>query len=289
MNIRKILLEDNLLKLEELDNTWQNHPIFELQMVIAKADWGPFFADNTFYLGLTDTPLIQLNDLKLKEAKIDPDLVIFARRHRSEAARPAFLTHSTGNWGAKAEYGGDPHELSKTSALLLKAAFNTLSTQRHIKEMEDFTVDIEVTHHGPTSIEKPLIFLELGSSEKEWEIEKAGKVVAHSTFHACLTYSKMLENNIKYPTTIGLGFGGTHYAPQFRKLISMHNIALSFICPKYYIQDLDKIIIQQMISNTHEKVDSFIVDWKGTNSADKKHLIPLLEEFDVPIKKTKEY
>ena len=44
-----------------------------------------------------------------------------------------------------------------------------------------------------------------------------------------------------------------------------------------------------MIKNTLEKVDYFIVDWKGTNSDDKKHLIPLLEEFEVPIKKTKEF
>jgi len=154
--------------------------------------------------------------------------------------------------------------------------------------MLDFAVDIEVTHHGPTTIEKPIIFLELGSSEKEWEIEQAGKVVAHSTIHTCLEYSKMLENE-EYLPKIGLGFGGTHYAPQFRKLVDMRNIAISFICPKYYIQDLDKRIIQQMIENTVEKVGFFIIDWKGTNSADKQHLIPLLEEFDIPIRKTKEF
>ena len=44
-----------------------------------------------------------------------------------------------------------------------------------------------------------------------------------------------------------------------------------------------------MVENTFEKVDYFIIDWKGTNSADKKHLIPLLEEFDIPIKKTKDF
>lgn len=287
MNIRKVLLEDTLLNFEELEHNWQNHPLLELKRVIAKADWGPFFAGNAFYLGLTDSPLIQLNGLKLQDTKIDPDLIIFASRHRSETARPAFLTHPTGNWGSEAEYGGNPHELSKTSALLLKAAFNTLSTQRHIKSMWGFAVDIEVTHHGPTTIEKPLIFMELGSSENEWGIEHAGKVVAHSTFHTCLTYSKMLEEEGSHPK-IGLGFGGTHYAPQFRKLIDERNVALSFICPKYYIQDLDKKMIQQMIDNTREKVDFFIVDWKGTNSEDKKHLIPLLEEFNIPIKKTKE-
>jgi hypothetical protein len=38
-----------------------------------------------------------------------------------------------------------------------------------------------------------------------------------------------------------------------------------------------------------EKVDYFIIDWKGTNSEDKKHLVPLLEKFDIPIRKTKSF
>ena len=88
---------------------------------------------------------------------------------------------------------------------------------------------------------------------------------------------------------IGLGWGGTHYAPNFHRLILNSNVAMSFICPKYYIQELNKDLIAQMIDNTLESVDYFIIDWKGTNSEDKKHLIPLLEEFDIPIKKTKEF
>ena len=57
----------------------------------------------------------------------------------------------------------------------------------------------------------------------------------------------------------------------------------------FVIQNLDKSMIQQMISNNIEPIDCFIIDWKGTNSADKQHLLPLLEEFDIPIKKTKDF
>jgi len=152
----------------------------------------------------------------------------------------------------------------------------------------NFSVDIEVTHHGPTTIEKPSIFLELGSSEEEWNLKEAGKVVAHSSFLTCIEYSERVKKS-KYRPKIGVGFGGTHYAPQFRKLIDMNNMALSFICPKYHIHTLDQKIIEQVIQNTVEKVDFFIIDWKGTNSADKSHLIPLLEEFNIPIKKTKDF
>jgi hypothetical protein len=43
-----------------------------------------------------------------------------------------------------------------------------------------------------------------------------------------------------------------------------------------------------MVNNTLEKVDYFIIDWKGTNSEDKRYLLPMLEDFNIPIKKTKE-
>ncbi len=285
MNIRDKFLGDNLLTFEQLDTKWHDNPVFELKMVLAKQDWGPFFHENQIYIGLTDSPLIQLNDLKLSETVIEPDLLIFASRHRSETAYPAFLAHTTGNWGKEANFGGNPNEISKASALLLREAYHALLFQRHIKEMENFAVDIEVTHHGPTALEKPLVFMELGSSEEEWKIEKAGLTVAHAILYTCIEYAELLKKN---RPKVAIGFGGTHYAPQFKKLLETKFVAVSFICPKYYIQDLTKEIVEQMVSNNLEPVDMFLIDWKGTNSADKQHLIPILEEFDIPIKKTKE-
>ena len=127
--------------------------------------------------------------------------------------------------------------------------------------------------------------MELGSSEKEWRIEKAGELMARALIETCFKYLELKSNEY---TKIGVGFGGTHYAPQFKKLISEKNVAISFICPKYFVKELDENMIKQMLNNTLEDVDYFIIDWKGTNSADKQHLIPLLENFEVPIKKSKE-
>lgn len=286
MTMRNVFLKDKLMKFDELNDSWHDHPILQLKEVIAMKDYGPFFKDNHIYLGLTDSPLIHLDDLMLQSSNLKVDLLIFASRHRSEAGKPAFLTHSTGNWNDEAKYGGNPKEISSTSAILLKSALNNLIAQNRIKNIEGFKVDMEVTHHGPTILEKPLIFMELGSSEEEWEIEDAAKVVAHAILNTCYDYAVMME---KKPPKIGIGFGGTHYAPQFRKLVTNSNVAISFICPKYYIQNLDDALIKQMIAKTHETVDFFIIDWKGTNSDDKSHLMPLLEKYDVPIKKTKDF
>jgi len=277
MNIRNRFLNSQSVEFEKVNFTWHNNRVFKL-----KCD----LIENDIYLGLTREVLIFLNDLKLDESELKPDYLIFASRHTSKTARPAFLVHTTGNWSKDAEFGGAPYDLSKTSALLHKAGFISLIEQIFPPLLTKFSLDIEVTHHGPTILDKPLIFMELGSSKAEWKMGAAGELLTNTIVN---TIYKFLKFKLESNQIVGLGFGGTHYAPNFHRLIKNKDIAISFICPKYHIQGLDKELIKKMIDNTSEQVDYFIIDWKGTNSEEKKHLIPLLEEFDIPIKKTKDF
>lgn len=277
MNIREKFLNSKVYNFEETDFSWHKHPVFKLKGI---------FKENEILIGLTKEPLIFLNDLKLDESELNPDLLIFASRHTSKTARPAFLVHTTGNWGEDADFGGNSQDLSKTSALLHKAGFVSLIEQEFSPQLAEFSIDVEVTHHGPTILEKPLIFMELGSSTEEWNINDAGKLLSNGIINTIFKYLDLAE---KKSDNICLGFGGTHYAPNFNRLIKSKNVAISFICPKYYVQQLNKDLISKMINNTLEKVDYFLIDWKGLNSSQKLHLIPLLEEFEIPIKKTKEF
>jgi len=287
MNIRSKLINSKAFIFEETEYFWHKNPLFEFKGFSGKSEESLNFNADQIYLGLTKESLIFLNDLNLGKSALNPDLIIFASRHRSEAQRPAFLAHLTGNWSSKAEFGGNPRELSLASALLFKAGFlSLLENSKICTVLANFSTDIEVTHHGPTTLEKPLIFMELGSTKEEWSIDEAGEVVANSIINAIYKYLDFKEKKDQY---IGLGFGGTHYAPNFQRLVINSNVAMSFICPKYYIQELNRDLIAQMIENNLESVDYFIIDWKGTNSEDKKHLVPLLEEFDIPIKKTKDF
>ncbi len=287
MNIRSKLINSKAYDFEKTEYFWHKNPLFEFKGFSGKSEESLNFNVDQIYLGLTKESLIFLNDLNLGKSALNPDLIIFASRHRSEAQRPAFLAHLTGNWSSKAEFGGNPRELSLASALLFKAGFlSLLENSKICTVLVNFSTDIEVTHHGPTTLEKPLIFMELGSTKEEWSIDEAGEVVANSIINAIYKYLDFKEKKDQY---IGLGFGGTHYAPNFQRLVINSNVAMSFICPKYYIQELNRDLIAQMIENTLESVDYFIIDWKGTNSEDKKHLVPLLEEFDIPIKKTKDF
>lgn len=286
MNIREIFLKSKVFQINNSNKEWHNNPLYKFENPQIKNKRHNKLTEHELYLGLTDVPLIFLNDLKIHNSEINPDILIFASRHRSQAERPAFLVHTTGNWSKKSEFGGNSNEISNSSAILLKAGFLSLVEQVHNSSLTNFSLDIEVTHHGPTALDKPLIFIELGSSEKEWQIKEAGEVVASAIIQ---TIDKYLKLKREGKQQVAIGFGGTHYAPQFKKLIMEKNLAISFICPKYFIQNLNKKMIEQLINNNLEKIDFFIIDWKGTNSTDKKHLIPLLEDFNIPIQKTKDF
>ena len=286
MNMREVFLNSKQYSFIDTGAIWRENPLFKLEKSSFEGKYDNYLNENHIFLGLTTEPLILLEKLKIGETNFTPDLIIFASRHRSKTARPAFLVHSTGNWGKNADFGGKPQDLSNTSALLHKAGFESLREQIEKFKIPDFSLDMEVTHHGPTTLDIPLIFMELGSSKQEWLIKEAGELVANAIVSAVFKYLFFKEEKTQQ---IGLGFGGTHYAPNFNRLITNNNIALSFICPKYHIQELNENLIKLMINNTLEKIDYFIVDWKGTNSQDKKHLIPLLEEFDIPIRKTRSF
>jgi len=284
--MREVFLYSKNYNFIETDTKWQDYSIFSLEKLSFEGKYANFFNENQIFLGLTTEPLIFLNELKFNNPKFNPDLIIFASRHTSMTARPAFLVHTTGNWSNNTDFGGNPQDLSKTSALLHKAGIESLREQIEKFNIPDFSLDMEVTHHGPTQLDFPLVFMELGSSEQEWLIKEAGELVANAIVNAVFKYRDFRDGKTQQ---VGLGFGGTHYAPNFNRLITNNNIALSFICPKYYIQELNESLIKMMINNTLEKIDHFIVDWKGTNSQDKRHLIPLLEEFDIPIRKTRSF
>ena len=284
--MRNKFLNSKIFNFKETTTIWHENPVFILDDVTFGNKKDEFLNNNQIYLGLTDKPLIFLENLNFIDIKLKPDILIFASRHTSKTARPALLVHTTGNWGSNTDFGGKPRDLSKTSALFHKAGFVSLKDQITLLIDPIFSLDIEVTHHGPTTLEIPLIFIELGSSKHEWIIDEAGELVANAIINSIFKYLYLKEDKKQQ---VGLGFGGTHYAPNFNRLVTNNDVAMSFICPKYYIQELDEKLIELMINNTLERVDYFIIDWKGTNSDDKKHLIPLLEKFEIPIKKSKDF
>jgi len=285
-NVRDKLLISEKYEFRQSEYDWHTNPLFILDKIHSNKAEIDLLKTHNIYLGQTNQRLIFLDNLGNCKPKLEFDFLIFASRHKSKSARPSFLVHVTGNWSGDVRYGGAKKELCHASALLLKAGYLSFKNHRKTQVTNNYSIDIESTHHGPTSLDVPLLFMELGSSPKEWSTTDAGVLVSNSIINAICRYLDFLK---KENQEIAVGFGGTHYSPQFQKLVEQNEIAISYICPKYYIKYLDEDLINQMLNKNVEKIDYFIIDWKGTNSNQKSYLMDLLEPFNIPIKKSKDF
>ncbi len=208
------------------------------------------------------------------EQYFEAEVFVFCSRHRAQSGRPALLVHSTGNFGADVSFGGAPEQLSVSVASLVSTALLRLKNERDQRSMEEFDVTLEVTHHGPTSMNTPMLFIELGSDESHWQNTEGAKAVAAAAMD-CIRAP--IENEAS------IGFGGTHYASKFNKLVLERNARIGHIAPKYALDDLSPPLVHQMLSRSRETVTRAIIDWKGTNAEQKGRLFPILEECDLEV------
>ena len=224
----------------------------------------------------TKRDMIYCNHL---EDHFEAEAFIFCSRHRAESAKPALLVHSTGNLGTEALFGGNPQEVSVSAPSLVSVALQSLYNERLERGLDEFDVSLEVTHHGPTSMETPLVFIELGSNEEYW-VHKDGARAVAAAIMECVKKPLGEESAI--------GFGGTHYASKFNKLVLEKGYKMGHMAPKYAVNDLTLDVVKQMVSRTHGKVSRAIVDWKGMNAENKAHIFPILEQAGLEIIRDKD-
>lgn len=208
------------------------------------------------------------------------DFIIFASKHKSEKKQKTFSIHAPGNW-RNADFGGENQKICKTSALFQKQMFEKLKSNSEKYELKDYEITLECTHHGPL-INKPCIFIEIGSSETEWKSRKAAFVVAK-------TISETIEQFKENPyNEIAIGIGGPHYCPNFNKIQLNSNIAISHILPQYALP-LSEEMVKQALEKTDEEVDFALLDWKGLGNAEqRKQALGVLDKLYVRYKKTSE-
>jgi len=212
--------------------------------------------------------------------EIEPDykaeFYLYASTHKSEKGTPALTAHFPGNWGS-ADFGGNPKTLNTAYACKLKQILKLLDIGN--KELGlNWEVNAEVDHHGPTPQDGnlPLIFVEIGSTQKEWVNPVAGKIVASAMFKALIRPVEKFEAYI--------AFGGGHYAPAFgdyilgKKLLDGKEIAISHICPKYRVDELDESVILQAVKKTIEPVEGALIDWKGLSQEQREKIVSILDK-----------
>ena len=208
------------------------------------------------------------------DSEIEADMFLFATRHKSEKGTPSLSVHSPGNWKS-ADYGGNEKELALCPASYLKKAVGLLKKNNTI----GFDVIQECTHHGP-SLKKPCLFIEIGSTEKEWVRDDAGKIISRVIIELLTTPTIECES--------AFGIGGLHTTPNFKKIQLNSDIAVGHVCPKYNLVNLDKEMILQALEKTKPKSGIVIVDWKGLGEH-KERIKTILDEMKIEWKRTQDY
>ncbi len=235
------------------------------------------FGNYDFYLRNEEI----ISDENLDHEKINKyDFIIFASKHRSESEEKTLSVHAPGNW-RQADFGGQSGKICPTSAQFLKQIFEKLNSNAEKYKLKDYKITLECTHHGPL-INKPCVFIEIGSTENEWRDRRAGFVVAK-------TISEIINEFKENPyNEIAFGIGGPHYCPNFNKIQLNSNVALSYIIPGYALP-LKEEMIQEILEKNYEEIDLAVLDWKGIKSAEmRKQVIEILDKFYIRYERTSE-
>ncbi|PWB56129.1 MAG: hypothetical protein C3F06_01635 [Candidatus Methanoperedenaceae archaeon] len=169
-------------------------------------------------------------DKKLSALGYPASLLIFASKHRSKDMRAILTVHSTGNVN-EAKFGGTPKTLSYAAPQAVRSLLRSLKL---LAENEEYEVTLECTHHGPSNLNIPSVFIEVGSNEAQWLDVVAGRIVAEAIL--------LLKDN---DSPVAVGFGGTHYAPRQTALILSTDITFGHIFPTHALDELDETMISQ--------------------------------------------
>lgn len=204
------------------------------------------------------------------ECEIGAEVFIFATRHEAAAAVPTLSAHAPGNFGA-ADFGGVGGRLCPAPAFLLKNALIGLNARKPA----GYTVTMEATHHGPY-LEKPAMFIEIGSAGNEWKDAAAGETIASVILDLIKTPAgeKTFKNFVS-----AAAIGGPHYCTAFNKIMFESDYAIGHVCPKYHCDKLDEALISQMAEKASPPARMFFIDWKGVNSAARSKIIEIIEKL----------
>jgi D-aminoacyl-tRNA deacylase len=231
----------------------------------------PLLQKDSLILATIDEEIIFPPDL---DAYFNPQAYIFLSTHRAESGIPSLTVHTTGNFTDKEVLGGRPREVGMIDPDLQKNYLMALDGRK--ESLGGYEVTVESTHHGPTSLRKPVLFVELGSSEKQWGDEHAGDIIADSLVDA-LTKGKKWEK-------VALAFGGTHYSEKFNKVLLEGEFSLSAIVAKHSLEWIDSEMFGQLIQRTTRFPKYVMVDWKGMGQHRDK-ILSMAQQFAMEVVK----
>jgi len=218
---------------------------------------GNVFRGENYDLLVIPSPAIEADWL---EEKYDYDGYVFLSKHAAESGVLALTCHSTGNF-AEAKFGGKDKQVAVPHPSLQKKYLQEMWNKR--SHFSDFQITIEATHHGPTALSKPTIFMEIGTTEKQW-----------NDISLCTSVAKIIDDVMsnKIPSCpIAICFGGTHYPEKFTKELLEGKYSLGTVMPKHALDYLDDEFFSHILDR-NKNASAVLLDWTGLGQNKKKVL-----------------
>ncbi|MFH1257319.1 MAG: D-aminoacyl-tRNA deacylase [Candidatus Micrarchaeota archaeon] len=206
----------------------------------------------------------------------ETDLIVMLSTHKSESNTASVSVHSCGNFGNSSKLGGNPLELGHSSGAAIKIGYNFLLGN----PLPSFAIAMEATHHGPTTWKPPIVWVEIGSGEKEWTNGEAGALMAKCALEICGKWKK--GEKAQPEDKVAIGFGGTHYCPKFSKLMMENGYEFPYICSKHNLEDVNAEIIKEALEKSSEKIEVALIEKKSMNAALREKAIATLKEIGLP-------
>ncbi len=211
----------------------------------------------------------------------EASMYVFLSRHSASLGIRSLTAHHTGNPAGKAPFGGRPYELCIANPLLTYMLIHGLFRARVKHGLKDFRVTYEVTHHGPTGLKRPLTFVEIGSSLREWTMRRAHEVVGDVVIEA-------LKNLGSVECVTSVGLGGPHYAEGFTRRALELGECYGHIIPRYALKDLrgDEQLLRNVIKEAILKSSSPIervVVMRKVGSVVRRAAMEVAEDLDVEL------
>lgn len=228
---------------------------------------GEIYRGKIFDLVIISTPSISADWL---DTNYNYDGFVFLSKHAAETGTLALTCHSTGNF-AEARFGGFERQVAIPHPHIQKSYLQYLWKKRN--DFAKFEITLESTHHGPTALDKPVLFIEVGTTEKEWNDKELCKNVAK------IVVDVMLHAEKKHD--VAICFGSTHYPKKFTKILLEGEYALGTIMPKHALGFLDQSLFSHILKRNNEAKFA-LLDWSGLGKY-KQKIIDLVETTDLEV------
>jgi len=260
-----LIKEENF---EKINNNGKNHNNINMDYEFFNSSIHPKIT-----LIITKRNLVEIDNIDSILPKYN--MIIFLSKHASKSKTPTLTSHGTGNFSEDNLLGGKPYEIGNTFPSFQKQYMKRLYDKK--EELLNYNLAIEATHHGPTSSTNPILFVEIGSTEIQWNDKLAASIVCKCVLDTVKDIKKKVSSN---NINIGIGIGGNHYPQKFNNLILFSNVAFGSIISKYNLSYINEKTIEQMKIKSVQKIDHIYIDKKGLGK-EKEKVLDLLKDQEI--------